>query len=457
MRVAFILVIYTLCSSSFAQDTWSLQKVLQNVQQYHPLAKIAGLQTDMASSELMTAKGQFDPKVELEQYSKSLGSIDYYQSTLGSLKVPLWPGLDLKAGFEINNGQFLNPSETNGSLSYAGFSIPILQGLITDERRTMVKQARIAIHMAAAERQKLLNKLYFEVTKVYYDWYAAYYNYRFQNIAVGLADERYRGIVNQVRMGDMSGLDSVEAFLEYQRRKVSASEAAMEWLKQSFYITSFLWLNDTSGVPLDTSRVPDESIYQFNITGNPDSSYQFTMRNQPELLKTQGKIQWLQTDLRFRKEMLKPRLDVQYAPLFSAKYPLGFQSFSNSYKWGAGFSFPLYLRKERGKLQLTQQKIATEQYQYSWLKRDFQRQIYSAYNEMNMLKTLNTLQEGAVYNFAKLREGESERYINGESNLFLVNTRERQYIEALIKWYEYKSKLGKAWGQLAWVTGQISF
>ena len=52
---------------SDAQELWSLQRVLKNISQYHPLAKVAGLQVDMSRAELLTAKGQFDPKLELEQ------------------------------------------------------------------------------------------------------------------------------------------------------------------------------------------------------------------------------------------------------------------------------------------------------------------------------------------------------------------------------------------------------
>ena len=63
------------------------------------------------------------------------------------------------------------------------------------------------------------------------------------------------------------------------------------------------------------------------------------------------------------------------------------------------------------------------------------------------------IQEVLVNNAATLRNAEQIRFENGESSLFLVNTRERSLIDAQIKLAEIKSKYAKAKVELQWASG----
>ena len=87
---------------------------------------------------------------------------------------------------ERNSGDYLNPeryigSEFNYQQFYAGISLPLGRGLVTDERRTALRQAELFKDMTEAEQVKLINKLLLEAAKEYWQWYYAYYNYRLLN------------------------------------------------------------------------------------------------------------------------------------------------------------------------------------------------------------------------------------------------------------------------------------
>jgi outer membrane protein TolC len=95
--------------------------------------------------------------------------------------VPVWIG-ELKAGYERNQGQYVNPEyrTPNEGLAYAGVSVPlpISQGFFIDARRNTLRQAQLFRDIAEADRVKEINKLLLSAAKDYWNWYYAYNEYR---------------------------------------------------------------------------------------------------------------------------------------------------------------------------------------------------------------------------------------------------------------------------------------
>jgi outer membrane protein TolC len=54
-----------------------------------------------------------------------------------------------------------------------------------------------------------------------------------------------------------------------------------------------------------------------------------------------------------------------------------------------------------------------------------------------------------------LFDGESNRFVNGESSLFLVNAREIAYLSAQVKLRELQTKYYKTEAAVKWSAGQI--
>jgi hypothetical protein len=90
-----------------------------------------------------------------------------------SLSVPVWRGTYLKIGYQNNAGQNVNPEDATPSkgLWYAGISVPLGQGFWIDEQRNTIRQGQLLPAMAEAEKIKTINKLLFDASKEYWDWY----------------------------------------------------------------------------------------------------------------------------------------------------------------------------------------------------------------------------------------------------------------------------------------------
>jgi outer membrane protein TolC len=135
--------------------------------------------------------------------------------------------------------------------------------------------------------------------------------------------------------------------------------------------------------------------------------------------------------------MLKPTLDLQYnlinEPINSN--PINDLSINN-YKWGVTFEMPLFLRKERGDLQLANLKIQDQQFEFDNKKAYIEFKIRSSIVEMtNALRQVEIYKKN-VKDAEQLLNAEKQMFENGESSLFLINARETSYIQSKLKLIE---------------------
>jgi hypothetical protein len=132
----------------------SYREYLGYVKEYHPVAKQAELVLSNAEAELLKARGGFDPKIEVDYDQKQFKGSEYYDLLNATFKIPTWYGIELKAGFEENEGVFLNPERTvpENGLYNAGLSVSVAQGLLIDERRAMLRQAKFFVEQSKQSR-----------------------------------------------------------------------------------------------------------------------------------------------------------------------------------------------------------------------------------------------------------------------------------------------------------------
>jgi outer membrane protein TolC len=113
------------------------------------------------------------------------------------------------------------------------------------------------------------------------------------------------------------------------------------------------------------------------------------------------------------------------------------------------------LRQERGKLQLTKAKLQSNALEFTQATRAVENGIQAAFSEWQSLENQIVLQERMVVNAKTLQNGELIRFQNGESSLFLINTREMKLMEAQVKLLSLKTKYAKAKTLLYWSAGNM--
>jgi outer membrane protein TolC len=77
------------------------------------------------------------------------------------------------------------------------------------------------------------------------------------------------------------------------------------------------------------------------------------------------------------------------------------------------------------------------------------------FNEWRQLGQQIQLQQQAIASYAQLQRGEEIRFQNGESSLFLINSREQKTIEARQKLIELQGKEQKARASVLWAAGTL--
>jgi outer membrane protein TolC len=114
---------------------------------------------------------------------------------------------------------------------------------------------------------------------------------------------------------------------------------------------------------------------------------------------------------------------------------------------------PLLLRKERGDLQLTKLKMSQTDLDRQNETLKIKNKIKAYHVEINNLHDQISLYKETVNNYFALLNGEKRKFEEGESSLFIVNSRENSLITAEVKLIELIAKYQKAQAGLEMAIG----
>ncbi len=407
------------------------------VKQYHPIAKQAELSIDAAQANLMRSRGGFDPNIEVDYGRKAFKGTEYYDRLNATFKVPVWYGVDLKGNFEQNDGEFLNPAEsvpTDGLFS-AGVSVSLGEGLWMNERMATLKQAKLFNDQTLADRDIRVNQILFDASLAYFEWLQAYLDLRVFTDFLGNAQIRFDGVKTSADAGEVAAIDTVEAKIAVQARKLQLEQAKLDVMRTGLELSNFLWIGDNIPMELQTNTMPDTTlINEIDITLKTEGRTldTFTIENHPKLISLRYKIDGLHVDKQLKTNKLLPRVDVEYN--FLTETPEYINSFeTQAYKGKITFSMPLFLRKERGDLKLAKIKVRDAEFDFDNAEIQIKNRIEQIFIELEGLKTQMLLIDEIVDNYYILLAAEERKFGFGESSLFLVNAREIKLIDAQLK------------------------
>jgi outer membrane protein TolC len=415
----------------------SLNEFLAFVKEYHPIAQLANFEISTAQAELLRSRGAFDPQVMVDWKNKEFKGTEYYDILNSTFKIPTWYGIEVKAGFEQNQGQFLNPQNVvpDDGLYSAGVSVPIGQGLFINDRMSDLRQAKIMQDLSQAQRDIQLNQLLSDAVLAYLDWYLANREVNLFENFVDRAEVRFEGIKQSALAGDIPTIDTVEAGIIVQDRQLSLEQANLKLIKSRLKLSNFLWFEDNIPLELGPFVVPQElDINSLDpvLGTNLLQLENFVLEDHPKIRALDFKIDQLEVNQRLKAEMLKPQLDLEYN--FINERVGQFENFNtNDYKAGLFFKLPLFLRKERGNLKLAKIKVNEAQLDLDFESLQLQNKIQASRSEiLSFITQLNTFQS-IVRDNSTLLNAEERKFSFGESSVFLINSREVKLINARLK------------------------
>lgn len=447
----------------------TLATLLQRVQEEHPLTQNANLFLNQAAAQLRIARGGFDPKFSSDWEQKAFDGKQYFTLAEHTLKAPTPLGLQLKGGFNLARGVFLNPENKLPTAGQAvlGFDLPLLQGLTFDPARAELRQARLNEETQAALRQEVINDLLLETVIVYYNWAVAYQQLRINEQALAISQQRLRDMVTSFQQGDKPAIDTLETFIQVQNRSFDLNESRLDWENSGQTLGNYWWVE---GQPR-----PD-LIRRFRPEVLPRSSVGEVLPLQewlnqldathPLLQQLRVQQRSLEVDRRLASEMLKPQVTISYNLLADGLNFRGPQPDNGTasllqdvllenYKWGLKVGFPLFWRKERGKLALVQVKQQQTDNKLAQKRLELETKVRNYYNNLTTIRQQLDLYNQVVENYQALLTAERRKFDIGESSVFLLNTREQKLFEAQLKQVKLQGELQKYTLALYWASGRL--
>lgn len=464
MRSIVTAILTALSFTAAAQDSLqqlSLQQFIQIVKTYHPVAKQAKIVVDKAGANLIEQRGAFDPVLNTGGTDKIFDGTQYYRSNSTRLTIPAWYGIELQTGIEYLTGGRTDPQETAGKTSFAGISIPLAKNLLMDKRRAALLQAKIMQQSAEAEQRIMLNDLLMEATDAYWQWVQSWLAYKTWEQLVDVNRRRFSLVNAAYRNGDRPAIDTVEALTQLQQFEYLQNDALLNWQNAGVQLSGYLWKNDNSFYNLPATVVPSEKaekLYDAVLFPELEQLLAQAGNNHPELAVYRFKMSALQVDKKLKFQELLPKLDLKYNQLGKG-YDIASTAVTslldNNYKYGISFSMPLRLSTGRGAYKMARLKITETQLQQNQKQAEVTNKIKKYYNQLVNYKTqVNLLQKNHAA-FMQLQKGEETKFFNGESSLFLVNSRENKTQEILLKLIEAAVKLNKTAAGLQWAAGNL--
>lgn len=457
-----LLILNVLCFFSFvvianASDTLSEYDFVTRVLEFHPFAKKANLKLQYGEAAVRSARGAFDPYVYSKFKKKEFG-YTYYQLNDNGLNIPTWYGITAKAGYENNRGVYLNPEHnvTSKGVTYAGIEISLLQGLVIDQRRAALKQAKTYQEITEQQQISQINDLLFSALQAYWEWSQFSNQLRYYERATATAEIRYKAVKRRFELGDLSALDTLEANIQWQNRRILYNNAFLKEAKARLYVSNYLWTENEEPLEIDTSLFPERTKPLPEITLLEVESWLDSLSySNPDLLIYDGVLEQLDVERKLKAEKLKPKLNLEYQLL---QGDLGVDQFfsEHNYKFGFSFSIPILLREARGNLQKTKLQIEETNYSRDQKELELKNKVRAMYQTFRVYNDQQLAYETYTLNYNQLREAESVKFRSGESSLLKLNLREIKSLDAEVKLAELYSTRIQQYYQLQWIRGVLT-
>lgn len=427
-----------------AEEKLSTDSITENayigwVLAHHPLAKKAETLGDEAAAYLRKARGNFDPKISASSYRKLFRNELYYDLPSASISGATRLGVRPFLSFVQPTGEKLNPERQvpeSGQLT-GGIQIPLGKNLITDAARTELQKAHSYVEANTAERIEQINKLVLTAAKAYWKWWKIQEETDLVKEVLDLAILRADQIQIAHDLGDLPAIDTLEARLQAQQREAEFWQTQSALANARAEAMSHLWReNGQPAIPSANLRPKGTQAGELNFAAASHlaSASNWSPQLHPRVQSQVAKLEMARTEVQFRRDQLKPELNLTVAALSGPQGPWDggewpSENWQQSNLIGFQTSLPLFLRKERGMLQLAHISAAQKSYDLMSQSAELQANVQGRANGLMALRQAADLSEQVATGNRKLLEAEMVRFEMGESSLFQVNYRENQWLK----------------------------
>lgn len=456
IKFSALLILFSV-QFSFAQDSLKLshQEFLNIVKNYHPLALKYQLQNKIANAEITKARGNFDPVLAGKLGEKNIDGTKYYEQKNVELGIPTWYGIDITGSYNYLDGEKLNNSETKGGLYQFGVTIPLAKNLLYDKRRAMLDQAKFGLKMTEAEQIVLTNELLLDAENTYWDWVKNYEIYKLQKSAVEINRKRLELTKKTYEFGERPAIDTVEAASQLQSFELQERNAYLNFVKSTQELQMFLWKDKQDLYEIAQLIFPSSSLDEHSGY----SDYEFLLQNlESKLLQNHASLEYylqkqniLESERRLKWQSFLPKIDFTYNFFNKENYKSDFLPLlDNNFQYGLKLEIPIFQRQARADYEIAKLKISQNQQDSQLKLREINTKIETYKYEVTNYFSQIDISAKNLNNYLRLLNAEETRFGNGESSLFLINSRENKLLDAREKNIDLKAKFLKSYNKLKW-------
>ena len=414
----------------------NLVEVLANTLKLHPKALALSTKIDEQSANVLSAQGAFDWTYQQEIQNRTSGFYDGWYSDGRVVKQLPWAQAKIQTGYRISGGDFpvyeqyhrtLEDGEPNLKLS-----VSLLQNRSTDPKRQALEAAHLGLAEQEASRSVGLNQLLLDAANYFLDWHQARQEVDIAGELVALARARSIAIEQRVSSGDIAPIIKTEFQATLLDRQASFLALEQQLLKSQLNLS--LYFRNQLGSPIELTSasrplLSDHLQAELDVHVNNLSD---NFQSHPLIAAMELQRQQLQSELKLAKNQLLPTLDLDI--LLAQDLGAGSSTLEDTESYvGFRFEAPLERRKAQGKTNALNAKLrmlALEQQQtLEYMALNLEQQMLALTNQKQLL----TLQRQQVELVQALAEAEDLRFKAGDSDLFLLNTRETDSARAKLK------------------------
>jgi len=212
---------------------------------------------------------------------------------------------------------------------------------------------------------------------------------------------------------------------------LNLEDSKLKLTKAQLGLSLFLWLENNIPLELNDNMIPETTLkatIQETLKTNDLMQSDFSIAAHPKINALQNKLEMLDVDRKWKANQLLPKIDLGYTYLSEPSYIDRYRL--EDYKVGVNFSFPIFLRKERGDLKLAKFKIQETQSILDFERLQLSNKIKAQQAEITSLLKQNDFISNLVDNHKTMLNSEERLFEMGESSLFLINARENNLVTA---------------------------
>lgn len=439
----------------------NVPEFIQTITQSHPYWRLIEQKGVKYDASLTMAESEFDIKLEQDVNMRLSGYYNGNQVSQRAVKPLEGMNAKLFTEYRVAGGNFpvyeQQLDTLSGGEASIGVAFSLLRNRDTDSRRTAVTNARVAIAQWQAEAALMRNDFIFKGLSQYLKWYESTLKIATVNDLIDTLRIRRNGLQARVDNGDLPAvtLTEFDASILEQQLALATLEQSRQVAVQSL---AFFWQSKGEPSPFSATTAGLQNMdihWPYALSLPSVRQLRIALRQHPLLQVRAADVESLINEQRLAKNQLLPTLDMKAA--VAQDFGSGPANLDDTEtKVALQFSYPLGNRKAKAKLSKAEADLAASQLELTLAEQQLRQEFEQAVVQWEQAQRVAELQQQNAKVKEELSWLEQQRFEKGASDLFKLNARASQVMNARLKNVEAAISAMYAELSVHWVAGQLA-